>query len=60
MEEPREGAEAAAGPISSRRVRLFVAAVAAYYAVYYVVFSHRVAEYFRDLLRHFSFFRRLF
>lgn len=38
----------------------FLAALAAYYAVYYVLFTQKVVEYFKDVFRHFEFVRRLF
>ena len=45
---------------SRRLAALFVVLLGAYYAVYYVFFALRVSEYFRDVLRHFAFVRRLF
>jgi hypothetical protein len=39
---------------------LFAGLLAVYYAVYYVFFAGRVAEYFGDVLKHFAFFRRFF
>ena len=39
---------------------LFVVLLGVYYAVYYVFFALRVSEYFRDVLKHFAFVRRLF
>ena len=47
-------------PPSAPRALLFILAAAGYYVVYYVFFAMRVGEYFRDLLLHFSFFRKLF
>ena len=47
-------------PPSANRALVFVALAAAYYVVYYVFFAMRVGEYFRDLLLHFPFFRKLF
>lgn len=47
-------------PPSRALASLFVALLVAYYGVYYVFFSLRVSEYFRDILRHFAFVRRLF
>ena len=47
-------------PPSASRARLFVLLAAAYYLVYYVFFAMRLREYFRDLLLHFPFFRKLF
>ena len=47
-------------PPSASRAALFVALAAVYYGVYYVFFAMRVGEYFRDLLLHFPFFRKLF
>ncbi len=38
----------------------FVAALAAYYAVYSAIFGRKVGEYFEDVWRHFEFVRRLF
>ena len=38
----------------------FVAALAAYYGIYFVVFGQKVGEYFRDVWRHFEFVRRMF
>lgn len=54
----REGAGEAspAGP----RAAIFILLLVAYYAVYYVFFSLRLSEYFRDLMSHFAFFRRIF
>ena len=51
----------AAGPGPSRKAgALFLGLLVGYYAVYYVVFAGRVAEYFGDVLKHFSFVRRFF
>jgi hypothetical protein len=47
------------GP-SGRAVALFLGLLGVYYAVYYVVFAGRVAEYFGDVLKHFTFVRRFF
>lgn len=47
-------------PPPASRALLFVALAAAYYLVYYVFFALRLREYFRDLLLHFPFFRKLF
>lgn len=47
-------------PPAPSHALLFVALTAAYYVVYYVFFVMRVREYFRDLLLHFPFFRKLF
>jgi len=60
MEKQTESGGAEAESLPKGRVWLFAAALGIYYAVYYVYFSLRVSEYFRDLLRHFSFFRKLF
>jgi hypothetical protein len=38
----------------------FVAVIGAYYVVYYILFARQVAEYFKDIFRHFEFVRRLF
>jgi len=46
-------------PVASRAL-LFVALAASYYLAYYVFFAMRLREYFRDLLLHFPFFRKLF
>jgi hypothetical protein len=61
MAEP-EGTGKAAEEVSppASRALLFLALAAAYYVVYYVFFALRVREYFRDLLLHFPFFRKLF
>ena len=45
---------------SRLKAAVFLAALAAYYAVYYVVFTLQVGKYFRDILRHFEFVRRFF
>lgn len=47
-------------PPPERRATLFVLLLGLYYAVYYAVFAQRLSEYFRDLVNHFAFFRRLF
>jgi hypothetical protein len=47
-------------PPSASRALLFVLLAGAYYLVYYFFFVMRLREYFRDLLLHFPFFRRLF
>jgi hypothetical protein len=47
--EPSKGKQAA-----------FAVALAAYYVVYGMIFGARVAEYFRDLFRHFEFVRRFY
>jgi len=60
MADPTAGEGARAAAPSGPRALLFVLLGAAYYAVYYVFFAQRLSEYFRDLLRHFTFFRRLF
>lgn len=54
MDEMKD--RAPAGP----RAALFVLLLGLYYAAYYVVFAGRLSEYYRDLLSHFAFFRRLF
>ena len=38
----------------------FLAVLGAYYVIYYILFAQRVVEYFKDILRHFEFVRRLF
>ena len=48
------------GPPSKTLVPLFLGFLVLYYGVYSVFFSLRVSEYFRDILRHFAFVRRLF
>jgi hypothetical protein len=59
-----EGSAAGEGkePILPERWKIsaFLAALAIYYAVYYILFAQRVAEYFKDIFRHFEFVRRLF
>lgn len=45
---------------SGRHAALFGILLAAYYIVYYYFFTLRVSEYFRDILKHFPFVRRLF
>ena len=47
-------------PPDASRALVFVLVTAAYYLVYYVFFAMRLREYFRDLLLHFPFFRKLF
>ena len=47
-------------PLASSSALLFVLLAAAYYLAYYVFFAMRLREYFRDLLLHFPFFRKLF
>jgi hypothetical protein len=47
-------------PPAASRAMLFVLLAAVYYLVYYVFFAMRLREYFRDLLLHFPFFRKLF
>lgn len=47
-------------PCGPRRVAVFAALCAVYYAAYFVVFAIRVGDYWRDILRHFPFARRLF
>jgi hypothetical protein len=47
------------GPPSRRLAALFVILLGLYYGVYYIFFSLRVSEYFKDVLKHFSFVRRL-
>lgn len=39
---------------------LFVAFLVVYYGIYFIFFTLRVSEYFRDVLRHFGFVRRFF
>ena len=48
------------GPPAASRALLFVVLAVAYYLIYYFFFAMRVGEYFRDLLLHFPFFRKLF
>jgi len=60
MAELDEAGKVEEAPPAPPRALLFVALAAAYYLVYYVFFVMRVREYFRDLLLHFSFFRKLF
>ena len=59
MEEQQVGGEEGKDRRSPRGAVLFVAALAAYYALYYWMFAGRVGEYFGDLVKHFSFVRRL-
>jgi hypothetical protein len=58
MEHQRVDGEAGGDPRSPRRVTIFVAALAAYYLLYYWIFAGKVGEYFSDILRHFAFVRR--
>ncbi len=58
MEQQQPAGEAGGDPRPPRRVALFVAALAAYYAVYYWIFVGKVGEYFSDILKHFAFVRR--
>jgi len=59
MENRLEGGEVEKAPASRRGIPLFVAALGAYYALYYWIFVVRVGEYFGDVLKHFAFVRRL-
>ena len=60
MADLRSDTPAEEGPPPRALAALFVVLLVAYYGVYYVFFSLRVSEYFRDVLRHFAFVRRLF
>jgi hypothetical protein len=61
MAEPDGTAKAGEeAPPPASRALWFVVLAAGYYVVYYVFFAMRVREYFRDLLLHFPFFRKLF
>ena len=53
------GSGAGSGP-PERAAALFAGLLGVYYAVYYVLFAARVAEYFGDVLKHFAFVRRFF
>jgi len=59
MGDRTEDVRADEGPPSRRLAALFVVLLGLYYGVYYVFFSLRVSEYFKDVLKHFSFVRRL-
>jgi hypothetical protein len=41
-----------------RGVAAFVTLLVLYYVAYSLIFAQRLSEYFRDLVRHFEFFRR--
>jgi len=43
-----------------RRATVFVAVAVAYYGLYLVVFAFRVSDYWKDVMRHFPFARKLF
>ena len=58
MEQQQTAGEEGGDPRGPRRVGLFVAALAAYYVVYYWIFVGKVGEYFSDILKHFAFVRR--
>lgn len=60
MDEPNGDADAGVAPPGGVRAAVFVAMLAAYYLVYYIFFALRLQQYFRDLMSHFGFFRRLF
>ena len=60
MDEPIGGAGAGDVPPSIRRTFAFILFLGVYYVVYYFFFARRLADYFRDLVGHFEFFRRLF
>ena len=58
MEQQRAAGEAEGDPRPRRRIAFFIAALAAYYVVYYWIFVGKVGEYFSDILKHFAFVRR--
>jgi hypothetical protein len=60
MAEEEEIGDAGEAPPAASRATLFVLLASAYYLVYYAFFAMRLREYFRDLLLHFPFFRKLF
>lgn len=60
MADQDRAGNAGEAPPAAARALLFVLLAAAYYLVYYVFFAMRLREYFRDLLLHFPFFRKLF